>query len=66
MKFEANGNFTSLPVRLLEKRHSHLCWGLPSGEVLLLGGRESPTTTEKVSSDGSSSSADLTLPYDIR
>ena len=65
VKFEANGTFTPLPVSLVEERQQHLCWGLPSGEVLLLGGG-SLTTTERVSTDGSSSSADFTLPYDTR
>ena len=64
VKFESNGTFTPLPVSLTEERDAHLCWSLPSGEVLLLGGFRSPTTTERVSTDGSSSSADFTLPYD--
>ena len=66
VKFEGNGTFTPLPVSLVEERTSHLCWSLPSGEVLLLGGWGSPSTTERVSTDGSSSSADFTLPYDTR
>ena len=66
VKFQGNGTFTPLPVRLVEERVGHLCWGLPSGEVLLLGGYGSPTTTERVHTDGSSSSADFTLPYDTR
>ena len=66
VKFGGNGTFTPLPVSLVEERISHLCWSLPSGEVLLLGGWSSPTTTERVSADGSSSSADFTLPYDTR
>ena len=65
-KFESNGTFTPLPVSLVEERVGHLCWGLPSGEVLLLGGSGSPATAERVSTDGSSSSADFTLPYDTR
>ena len=64
VKFEANGTFTPLPVSLVQERRQHLCWGLPSGEVLLLGGYDSRTTTERISADGSSSSADFTLPYD--
>ena len=63
VKFGGNGTFTSLPVSMVEERTSHLCWGLPSGEVLLIGGWRSPTTTERVSTDGSSSSADFNLSY---
>jgi len=63
VKFEADGTFSPTAVTLLQKRRDHLCWGLPSGEVLLMGGDYSGTTTERVSSDGSSSSADFTLPY---
>ena len=66
VKFEGNGTFTPLPVRLEEARYRHLCWSLPSGEVLLMGGWRSKTTTERVHTDGSSSSADFTLPYDTR
>ena len=66
VKFEGNGTFTALPVSLVEERYAHLCWGLPSGEVLLMGGWSSLTTTERVSTDGSSSSPDFTLPYDTR
>ena len=64
VKFGGNGTFIPLPVSMVEERTSHICWGLPSGEVLLLGGWSSPTTTERISTDGSSSSADFTLPYD--
>jgi len=64
VKFEADGTFTPMFVTLREERYWHLCWSLPSGEVLLLGGWGSPATTERVSADGSSSSADFTLPYD--
>ena len=66
VKFESKGAFTKLPVSLVEQRYIHLCWSLPSGEVLLLGGYGSPTTTERVSTDGSSSSVNFTLPYDTR
>ena len=37
-KFDGISSFTSLPVRLVERRYRHLCWGLKSGDVLLLGG----------------------------
>ena len=62
--FDGSYSFTRLPVTLVERRDDHLCWGLKSGEVILLGGSSSKRTTERVSADGSSSSADFSLPYD--
>ena len=62
--FDGSSSFTRLPVTLVERRDDHLCWGLKSGEVILLGGSNSKRTTERVSADGSSSSADFSLPYD--
>ena len=59
-KFDGK-NFESLPVTLLEKRYFHMCWGLKSGEVILLGGHNSPTTSEVVSADGTSSSPSFNL-----
>ena len=56
-------SFSTLPVTLLQSRWIHMCWGLPSGEVLLFGGHNSRRTTERVSADGSSSSADFNLAY---
>ena len=46
-KFDGISTFTSLPVRLVEEREWHLCWGLKSGDVLLFGdGRfGTPSTT---------------------
>ena len=64
-KFDGISSFTSLPVRLVERRYRHLCWGLKSGDVLLLGGSSSETTTERVSADGSSSKLDFKVPYEI-
>ena len=64
-KFDGISSFTSLPVRLVKSRISHLCWGLKSGDVLLLGGSSSKTTTERVSADGSNSKLDFKLPYKI-
>ena len=64
-KFDGVSRFTSLPVRLVKSRYGHLCWGLRSGDVLLLGGQEA-STTERVSADGSSSKLDFKLPYKIR
>ena len=65
-KFDGISSFTSLPVRLVKHRYGHLCWGLRSGDVLLLGGGFSRTTTERVSADGSSSKLDFKLPHKIR
>ena len=65
-KFDGKFRFTSLPVRLVQKRIYHLCWGLKSGDVLLLGGYTSSSSTERVSADGSSSSLDFKLPYKTR
>ena len=62
--FDGSSSFTRLPVTLVEARDGHLCWGLKSGEVLLLGGRGSTRTTERISEDGSSSSPDFSLRYD--
>ena len=66
VRFHGNGTFTPLPVTLVKPRWGHICWGLPSGEVILMGGSSSTTTTERVSADGSSSSPDFNLPYDTR
>ena len=63
-KFDGISTFTSLPVRLVGVRWSHSCWGLKSGDVLLLGGYYGDTeTAERVSADGSSSSFAFKLPY---
>lgn len=60
------GNFTPTSVRLREKRLYHLCWDVEgeNGPNLLMGGDYSGRSTELVSSDGSSSSANFTLKYD--
>ena len=63
-KFDGVSTFESLPLLLVERREKHLCWGLRSGEVLLLGGR-SANNTELVSADRTSSKADFTLPHPI-
>ena len=63
VKFNGNGTFTPLPLTLVQLRSFHLCWGLPSGDMLLLGG-DSKRTTERVSANGLSSTADFSLPYD--
>ena len=66
VRFHGNGTFTQLPVTMVKSRDYHICWGLSSGEVILMGGLNSDckTTTERVSADGSSSSPDFNLPYD--
>ena len=64
LQFEANGTFSYSAVTLLQKRWYHLCWPLPTGEVLLMGGEYSANTTERVSANVSSSSADFNLAYD--
>ena len=60
------GNFTSTSVRLGEERVDHLCWDVEgeNGPTFLMGGRFSPRSTELVSSDGSTSSANFNLKYD--
>ena len=65
-RFDGVGTFTPLSVTLREQRRDHLCWQLQSGEVLLLGGWYSGSTTERLAADGSSSTADFDLPYDIK
>ena len=71
-RFDGAGTFTALSVTLKEERFYHLCWQLPSREVLLIGGSKiggrsrSKSTTERLASDGSSSSYDFKLPYAIR
>ena len=64
--FDGASSFTRLSVTLVEQRRYHLCWGLQSGAVILLGGFDSRSirTTERVSADGSSSSSDFSLPDD--
>ena len=67
VRFHGNGTFTPLPVTLVKSRSDHICWGLPSGEVILMGGWSSDSkNTERVSADGSSSSPDFNLPYDTK
>ena len=66
-KFDGISTFNLLPVQLkldLNNYFGHLCWGLKSGDVLLLGGSRM-SRTERVSADGSSSSLDFILPYPL-
>ena len=66
-KFDGISTFNLLPVKLIGERNYHLCWGLKSGDVLLLGSSSSYSgqTTERVSADGLSSSLDFPLPYPL-
>jgi len=65
LKMNPTGSFSPTSVSLLQKRGGHLCWSLPGGggEVMLLGGEGSPTTTEIVSADGSSTRRSWDLKY---
>ena len=60
------GQFTTTSVTLRQERYGHLCWEGDEGDVLLMGGEDSGTTTELVSADGSTSSDSFTLEYDTR
>ena len=60
------GVFTPTSVRLEEDRSYHQCWDVEGEGVLLIGGYYSLRSTELVSPDGSSSTANFTLPYDTR
>ena len=61
-----NGVFTPTSVRLVKERARQQCWDVEGEGVLLIGGYDSPRSTELVSPDGSSSTANFTLPYDTR
>ena len=60
------GVFTPAAVRLEEERANHQCWDVEGEGVLLIGGYNSPRSTELVSPDGSSSTANFTLSYGTR
>ena len=68
LQVSSRGSFSPASVRLLHTRYGHLCWSLPggAGEVMLLGGEYSPTTTEIVSADGSSTRPSWDLQYQTR
>ena len=57
--------FVKTTVSLRENRVHHLCWNVPEG-VLLLGGSESPSTTELVLRDGSASISEFELTHPTR
>ena len=60
------GVFTPTSVKLVEERWTHLCWDVEGegGPTLIIGGTGSPRSTELVTSDGLSSSANFSLQYD--
>ena len=39
---------------LIERRYWHSSWASPSGLTILMGGGDSPETTEKIQEDGTS------------
>ena len=53
IKFE-DGSWTTLTDNLVEKRGDHSSWVNPDGDILLIGGGGSLTTTEIVYQDGTS------------
>ena len=64
IKFE-DGSWTTLSDNLVEERYRHSSWVSPDGDILLIGGSESPTTTEIVYQDGTSIRS-FDLKYDTR
>ena len=66
-RFDGSPSLTKLPLTTTHERGWHLCWALPSGEVMLLGGDRAggaqTPTTEVISADGSSSRAGWNLEY---
>ena len=57
--------FVKTTVSLRQSRVHLLCWNVPEG-VLLLGGSESPSTTELVLRDGSASVMEFKLTHPAR
>jgi len=64
IKFE-DGSWTTLTDNLVEERYYQSSWVNPDGDILLIGGGGSPTTTEIVYRDGTSIKS-FDLKYDIR
>ena len=62
IKFEA-GSWTTLTDNLVEERRLHSSWVSPDGDILLIGGYYSRTTTEIISQNGISSRS-FDLKYD--
>ena len=53
IKFE-EGSWTTLTDNLVEERYRHSSWVTPDGDILLIGGYYSGTTTEIVYQNGTS------------
>ena len=53
IKFE-DGSWTTLTDNLVEERRDHSSWVSPDGDILLIGGYYSDTTTEIVYQNGTS------------
>ena len=64
IKFEA-GAWTTLTDNLVEKREVHSSWVNSNGHILLIGGLDSPNTTEIVYQNGASTRS-FDLKYDTR
>ena len=64
IKFEA-GSWTTLTDNLVVERYFHSSWVTPDGDILLIGGGYSPTTTEIVYQNGTSIRS-FDLKYDTR
>jgi len=64
IKFE-DGSWTTLTDNLVEQRRSHSSWINPDGDILLIGGYDSLTTTEIVYQDGTSIRS-FDLKYDTQ
>ena len=63
--FDGISAFKTVPASLIQERYNLLCWGLETGEVLLLGGGTTMSTVERVKEDGSHSFVDFDLVYGI-
>ena len=61
----ASGGWDQTPFTLKESRNAHVSWETPTG-VYLIGGYDSPKTSEKVTLDGDSSVFSFNLKYDTR
>ena len=64
IKFE-DGSWTTLTDNLVESRYSHSSWVNPDGDILLIGGYYSLTTTEIVYQNGTSIRS-FDLKYDTK
>merc|ERR1719342_1888528 len=64
IKFE-DGSWTTLTDNLMERREDHSSWITPDGDILLIGGEYSLTTTEIVYQNGTSIRS-FDLKYDTK